>query len=403
MNKSDTDLAIGLVQREHKIVGSAHEADAIVVNSCGVIETTERKIIKRLYVLKKSNKKIILTGCLPKINPSVIKKSMVDAVVPLRAINTALGKFNGREIEASHKSEIDRYYLPVSRPNGVIAVVPISEGCLGECTYCATKKARGRLKSRYPDFILREVRDLIKEGYKEIQLTAQDTGAYGLDIGVRLHDLLTKICGVGGDFRIRIGMMNPKNVIDILDALVDVYQNEKIYKFIHLPLQSGDDQVLKDMKRGYTVADFMNIVEVIKRKFPEMTFSTDVIVGYPTEDEEAFLKTKNLIKQIEPDILNITRFSKRPATEAAKLKDTLDRTKKNRSRELTSLHHEIGLKKNKKYKGRQLDVLITERGKNNTFLGRSNNYKQIVLKNGKIGEFYKTKIVDFTFTYLIGN
>jgi MiaB-like tRNA modifying enzyme len=404
MNKGDTELAAGLVGRDHEIVDDPLKCDVAVVNSCGVIGYTERKILKRIRYLKNHNVSVILTGCLPKINPPAAEKSGADAIVPIRSIGEVLKKFSGETPHLDIELELqpDRCYLPLRRSDGVIAIVPISEGCLGNCSYCATKKARGGLRSRAPELIIREVKKCVEEGYREIQLTAQDTGSYGLDIGERLPDLLQDVSQISGDFRVRVGMMNPTHVIDILDELIESFESEKIYKFLHLPLQSGDDDVLRHMKRGYTVQDFISIVEAFRRRFPEITISTDVIVGYPTEDEKAFSRTKKVIERIEPDILNITRFSKRPGTEAAKLKDTLERTKKERSRELTVLHREMGFKKNQHYLNRELTVLITEMGKNNTVLGRTDSYKQVVLKRGNIGEFLNTKIVDFTPTYLIG-
>lgn len=169
---------------------------------------------------------------------------------------------------------------------------------------------------------------------------------------------------------------------------------------MHLPLQSGDDEILKQMRRGYTAGDFLELVNAFRKNF-DVLLSTDVIVGYPGEDEDSFLRTYRLIEDIEPDVLNIKKFSPRPLTLAAKLKDTPDRIKKERSRRLAALHEKIALEKNKRCIGREFEVLVTEPGKSNTMLARTNSYKQVVLQGANLGEFLKVKIKDAAPSYLI--
>jgi MiaB/RimO family radical SAM methylthiotransferase len=197
-------------------------------------------------------------------------------------------------------------------------------------------------------------------------------------------------------------MMNLSHVAPIIDNLIESYQDEKVYKFLHLPLQSGDDEILESMHRGYTVREFRAIVGRFREAFPELTLSTDVIIGYPTESEKSFSKTISLIEEIVPDVLNITRFSPRPNTEAARLKDMPDRVKKERSRTMSSIAKRIALENNKKYVGRKVDVLITQHGKNGTFLARTCTYKQVVLKKGKVGDFTQVTINNAHPHYLIG-
>jgi MiaB/RimO family radical SAM methylthiotransferase len=216
-----------------------------------------------------------------------------------------------------------------------------------------------------------------------------------------LPELLTKICEIPADFRVRVGMMNPEFAFNILDDLIDSFSDEKVYKFVHIPVQSGDNEVLEHMRRGYDVQGFVELVNTFRKGIKDITLSTDVIVGYPTEEEDSFLKTYQLMERIRPDILNIKRFSPRPRTAAGKLKDMPDRIKKERSRKLTALHKKIGLEKNKRYMNQELEVLVTELGKNQTLLGRTNSYKQVVLENGKLGEFKKIKIRKATPSYLI--
>jgi tRNA A37 methylthiotransferase MiaB len=196
-------------------------------------------------------------------------------------------------------------------------------------------------------------------------------------------------------------MMNPSSISKNTSDLIEAYGNEKVYRFLHIPLQSGDDEILSDMRRGYRVENFKGIVEEFRKRIPGLTLSTDVIVGYPLEDETSFSKTYRQIKKIQPDILNITRFSPRPNTPASTLCDMPDWIKKERSRKLSSLARQISTEHNQEYVGRVERVLITGIGKNNSLLGRTDSYRQVVLKSGRIGEFKKVKIKDSRAHYLI--
>ncbi|WP_457555292.1 radical SAM protein, partial [Candidatus Pyrohabitans sp.] len=238
-------------------------------------------------------------------------------------------------------------------------------------------------------------------GYREIQLTSQDTAVYGRDISTTLPELLGELVDLPYEFRIRVGMMNPTYAGEIFDGLLEAFESEKIYKFLHLPVQSGSDAVLRHMRRGYTVEEFLELVTDFRRRFPESTLSTDVIVGYPTESGEDFEETYTLVQEIKPEVLNITRFSPRPGTEAAKLRDLHDWIKKERSRRLTRLMREIGMERNRRYLGRRLRVLVTKRGKGSTLLARSDAYRQVVVNSGEIGKFAEVKIREIRPTYLI--
>jgi MiaB-like tRNA modifying enzyme len=400
MNQSDTEILKALVAKRHEVVDSLEESDAVVVNSCAVVGFTERKVLKEIKRLKQAGKRVILTGCLPGANPASAQASGADVVLPLKhiaAINSALDGHLAIEAAPVVKSELPK----LRHRDSAIAIVAISEGCLGACSYCATRFARGKLRSFPVNSIVKEVESALEQGYREIQLTSQDTAVYGRDIETTLPELLGEIIDLPYEFRVRVGMMNPTYAREIFDELLDAYSNEKIYKFLHLPVQSGDDEVLRHMRRGYRVADFMELVADFRRRFPESTLSTDVIVGYPTESDESFDKTYRLIEEIKPEILNITRFSPRPGTEAAKLRDIHDWIKKERSRRLTKLMRSIGMERNSRYAGKKLRVLVTKHGKGNTLLARSDAYRQVVLKEGEIGEFRDVKIRKVRPTYLI--
>lgn len=286
----------------------------------------------------------------------------------------------------------------------VIAPMMIAEGCKRSCTYCITQFTRGRLRSFAVEEITADICSAVRQGCKEIQLTAQDTASFGLDTKTNLGFLLTRICTLKGAFRIRVGMMNPATVQKNLNSILTAYQHEKIYKFLHLPVQSGDDEILKKMNRGYTVKEFTHIVQRFRKTIPTLTLSTDVILGFPTETEEQFHQTITLLKKIKPDITNITRFSARPLTIAKKMKGRIPtQVVKERSKQTSEICSAISFEKNKEHLGKTYRVLVTEHGKQKTFIGRTENYKPVVLTQPVLlGESVSVKIIDAAPTYLVG-
>lgn len=405
-NQADSELIRKVLKEKYQEV-SENEADFVVLVTCGVVERTERKIIKRAIQLKKRGKKIIFAGCLPLISPRICQKVADGLIGPTNILNLlkVVEKVLKRKKTKSLKQKpIDKAKLRcfIIPQNTCVAIVPISEGCLSNCSYCATKFAKGKLRSFDQKEILENIKLALNSGAKEIQLTSQDLAIYGLDQGkFLLPELLKEISKIEGDFRIRLGMMNPLFAKKIFGKILKIMESEKIYKFLHLPLESGDDRVLKAMKRGYSVKDFLEIVEEFRKKFKNPMLATDIICGFPTETKDAFENTVRAIKKIKPDILHIFRYSKREGTEAAKLKDLPDKIKKERSRILTKVWFEILKEKNKKYLGKKFDALITEkRGK--TLLARLLSYKAVVLQEGNLGNFVKVKIIDTKPNYLIG-
>ncbi|WP_202320727.1 tRNA (N(6)-L-threonylcarbamoyladenosine(37)-C(2))-methylthiotransferase [Archaeoglobus neptunius] len=404
-NQADSDIMRGLLSRYFELSG-VEEADVVVVNSCGVVDITERKIIRRILDLKNSGKKVVLAGCLTRISDMAVKLSdsaispdnidrVVDAV--FASLDGGCSFIDRRVVDKSRFCRVKK-----RKKENAIAIISISEGCTGACSFCATKFARGRLRSFSLDGIVEEVERIVKEGYREIQLTSQDTGAYGLDKGkFMLPELLERISSVKGDFRVRVGMMNPQHAVKILDDLINAFSSEKIYKFLHIPVQSGDNSVLQHMNRGHTVEDYVEVVEAFRKSFDDVLVSTDIIVGYPAETEDAFWKSYELLRETRPDIVNITRFSPRKGTPAAKCRDIPGWIKKERSRKLTELVREIGLENNRRFLGKRLKVLVTKKGKDNTVLARTNSYRAVITQ-GNVGEFRDVEITDCRFNYLKG-
>jgi MiaB/RimO family radical SAM methylthiotransferase len=239
--------------------------------------------------------------------------------------------------------------------------------------------ARGPLKSFPEAQIKHEICAHALAGAPEIQITAQDVGCWGRDIGKSLPSLLQKFDDIPGRFKIRVGMMNPGTVKGILDDLVEAYSGDRIFKFLHLPVQSGSDSVLERMGREYTVSDFEEIISRFKKRYPEITLATDMIVGFPGETDEDFSQSLDLIDRIRANKVNITRYSTRPFTPISSKKDFPDWIKKDRSRIMNARAEKVYAFINQGYLNKQTDFIVTERVKKGSVMARSPNYLGIVL------------------------
>ncbi|WP_297521575.1 tRNA (N(6)-L-threonylcarbamoyladenosine(37)-C(2))-methylthiotransferase [Thermococcus sp.] len=408
-NRADGEIMEAILLRAgYELAETPESADYVVVNTCAVKDPTEHKMARRIRELIDSGKKVIATGCLVHVNPGVIDKR-VSGMLGVKSIDRIAEAIDVAEkggklvsVEGWRERSIDKLELPRLWKPGVSFVVPISEGCLNACTYCATRFARGVLKSYRPELVVKWVKEALARGYREIQLSSEDTGCYGFDIGTNLARLLDEITAIEGDFRIRVGMMNPNHVLKFLDELIDAYRNEKVYKFLHLPVQSGDNEILRRMGRNYTVEEFEEIVREFRRKVPGLNLNTDIIVGFPGESDEAFQNTAELVKRVRPDKINVSRYSPRPGTIAAKWKQLPGWKVKERSRLLHRLRLRIAYEINKAYVGKTVEVLVHGPGKKGGIEGRSFNYKEIILDSGKAGNIVKASVTRAGSTYLEG-
>lgn len=390
-----------LAGRGHTITTSEEDADAHVLVTCTVIETTERKMVRRMSELAAHEKPLVVAGCM-----AAAQRDRVRAIVPRAKILAPRKWPQIVELLDSGTACGDRAADIESQSFGWHdAIVPIAQGCAGRCTYCITRVARGRVASYPVADLVEQVRRHVDRGAQEIKLTGQDTAAYGLDTGTSLVSLLRAIDGVPGHFRVRVGMADPLTVYPILDELVDAYGSEKIFKFVHLPVQSGDDAILESMRREYTISQFEEIVAAFRRKFPDVTLSTDVIAGFPGETEPQFDATMDLIGRVRPDIVNVTRFSARAGTPAANMPNPIVGWRvKERSRRLTRLRFRIARENAERFVGREVDVLVTELGKEGSMLARTPEYRQVVLRDPvALGEFVRVRIDEANATDLRGH
>jgi MiaB-like tRNA modifying enzyme len=404
LNQTDSDAMKGLLLANGvEIVQEEGSADVIILNTCTVKSQTQQRIIEKLKKL--NGKKIAVTGCLVSANRELVEKYAPSA--SLIGTSSISNIYDAVQASYRNKKKVfinQRFENKLSLPRlrgKVIAKIPISEGCTSNCSFCATKFARAGLHSYNEEAIASEIKSCIELGCKEIQLTSQDAGAYGFDKNTNIAELVNKIDKIEGNFSARIGMMNPQHAIKILPELIDAFKSSKIYKFLHIPVQSGNNGVLRDMGRFYTVENFLQIVNEFRENFKEITIATDIIVGYPTENESAFQDTLNLLEKAKSDVVNVSRFTPRPNTTAAKLEQLPNQSIKERTKIVSELCKKIELEINKKLIGSEYKVLLTER-QNDSVTGRNPSYKQVVVNNGDLGNFIKVKIVDATYCYLKG-
>ncbi|KYH37801.1 MAG: hypothetical protein AYL29_003630 [Candidatus Bathyarchaeota archaeon B24] len=386
-NVADAEIMLGLLRsRGHEVVNDPELSDVNILVTCTVKTPTEHRMIHRITVLSSLGKPLIVAGCMPLTGRAIIerinpKASLLGARAVTRIEEAVEAAVKGKRfIKLTEPDEV-KLCKPRFRLKYPVGIVPIAQGCLGNCSFCQVKLARGRLRSYPPDMVVEEVRRALRQGCKEIWLTSQDNGCYGFDIGSDLAELLEKVLSIEGDFMVRVGMMNPSYLSRFLDRLLDMYSDERIFKFAHIPVQSGSDKVLRDMRRGYTSSEAEEVMRRFRAKYPNLTLMTDIIVGYPTESEEDFEETLAFIARVEPDHVNVSKFGARPGTEAYKLKPLPVKLVKERVKRLNALCSEISYKRNLSWVGWVGEVLVEEPGlKPRSWIARNFSYKPIVLR-----------------------
>jgi MiaB-like tRNA modifying enzyme len=393
LNQSESEELI-LQLNSHRMVESTEDARVLVLNTCMVIETTEKKILRRIDTLYQQlgERTLIITGCM--VGPFGDR---------LHALYPALKTMRISGVASYIDAHFSRSAASAPRPN-ITTKVKIAQGCGGSCSYCIVKLIRGPVKSRSIETITRDVEQRVQNGAKQVFLTAQDGGVYGLDQGHRLPDLVEALCEIEHDFKLRVGMMNVSSILDIEEDLLKAYKHPRVYRFVHLPVQSGSDRILELMERGHTVLDFKHIVSSFRHELRDVTVSTDFIVGFPSETAEDFRATLDLLREVAPLKVNITRFSRREGTKAFFLRPVTGRVQKDRSRLLTAEHHRVACQRNREYIGKSYSALAVEKGKKESTILYNDNYRPIVVpRDLALGVFYAARVIGVTPTYLIGS
>ena len=377
-------------QLGHKIAPNSDLAETVVLGTCTVIESTQNKMERRISELMDQGKRVIVSGCMATADAKILGSKFPDAPLVSPGDIDGLGDLIGRGGCKPEKLE-----SPLS------TILPISSGCLGRCTYCATLRARGRVTSRSINDIFFKAQYAIDSGSKELLLTSQDNGAFGADSDTSLELLLNELSYLDGDFRLRVGMLNPMLVAGRSDAMAKAWGDSRTYKFMHLPIQSGSQKILDSMLRDHTLEDFWEVVETFRKYYPEMMIITDIITGFPGETDDDHQQTIDLLNKLMPDLVNLTRFSPRQGTPAARYKRVNSNTVKARSKELTELRKKLGAKSFKRFVGRKTSVLTVENRKKGSTLCRDDNYRPIIVKKElSLGQTYDVEIVDSDYAFL---
>ena len=408
---SDSEICAGqLSQAGYSIVDNPKDSDVNVIVTCTVKTATANRMSHRIKKLSENNSALVVAGCMPKTQAKEIKKlnpnaslmgpDSIDQITDI--VNSTL---NGTPLIQLGKSTKPKILLPKIRINPVIDIVEIGTGCLSSCTFCQVKIAKGTLISYPPDAIVEQIQQSTDSGCREIWLTSTDNGCYGMDMSMDLADLLTSIVDIQNNFLVRVGMMNPMHTKKKFHKLFNIFSHDKIYKFLHIPVQSGNNRVLKSMLRGHSREDYILMCSSFREKFPLSSIATDIIVGYPTESDEEFRDTVKLIKSTQPDVVNLSKYGARPGTKAIEMEQVPNSTINARSKSLTSIIKEISLERNKKWLDWTGNCLVNENGKiDGTMIGRNFAYRPIVLKNSDVvlGNYYNVKIVEAQSNYLVG-
>ena len=403
---SDSEMISGLiVNGGHTLANNSQESDLNVIVTCSVKDATAAKMVHRIKESK--SKPLVVAGCLPKAEQKTVEKFAENASLlgpnsigkTLQVIESAL---DGQKMIALEDTDISKVGLPKIRLNSAIGIVEIASGCMSECTFCQTKLAKGDLTSYRIGDIVRQVQTEISDGCNEVWLTSTDNGCYGLDIGADLPELIRAVSEIDQKFFIRVGMMNPMYMPKIRDGLLKSFESSKVFKFLHVPVQSGSNQVLNDMKRGHTEQTFRDITQQFRKKFDRFTISTDIIVGFPTETEEDFEQTLKLLEETKPDIVNLSRYSQRPGTDAAEMNQIDVIEVKRRSKIAYELINKISEENNRNWIGWEGQVTFDEEHEGQ-IRGRNFAYKPIFVKEKpRIGQISNVKIIDTTTHSLIG-
>uniref|UniRef100_A0A1B0C2H0 tRNA-t(6)A37 methylthiotransferase n=1 Tax=Glossina palpalis gambiensis TaxID=67801 RepID=A0A1B0C2H0_9MUSC len=408
-NNSDSEYMAGqLAAYGYQLTDVKDKADLWLLNSCTVKNPSEDTFRNEIENGMRNGKHVVVAGCVPQGAPkadylrglSVIGVQQIDRVVEvveetLKGHSVRLlqnKKQQGKRLGGANLA------LPKVRKNPLIEIIPINTGCLNQCTYCKTKHARGDLASYPPEEIVARAQQSFNEGCCEIWLTSEDTGAYGRDIGSSLPELLWQLVDViPKNCMLRVGMTNPPYILEHLEEIAKILKHPRVYSFLHVPVQSGSDAVLGDMKREYCREDFEQVVDFLRAKVPKVTIATDIICGFPGETEKDFEETINLCEKYQFPSLFINQFYPRPGTPAAKMSRIPANLVKKRTKRLTELFNSYY-----PYRGREgeiYNVLVTEISHDKRhYVGHNKSYEQVLLPMRKnlLGTSVRVRIIGTT-------
>lgn len=416
MNVHESEKIAGILEQAGYVPSTETPSDVVVLNTCCVRESAETRVLGNLGILKKEKEqyppmKIIVCGCMTQSEGTAqrLKKRcpFIHAILGTHNIDSLSdvlrNNTRGTQIEITEQSAI-KENIPIARTSGVNAWVNIMYGCNNFCSYCIVPYVRGRERSREKKYIIEDVKRLLAEGYKQITLLGQNVNSYGADNPANgdFATLLRELSNLDGKFRIKFMTSHPK---DILSDTVDVIaQSDKLSKFIHMPAQSGSDRILKAMNRRYTSADYLAKIEMIRNRIPNAGLSGDMMVGFPTEDENDFADTLRLTETVAYNNLYTFIYSKRNGTPAATMEGQVTLSdKKRRIKELIDLQFSIGNKLAMQCVGKSYEVLCTEY-KNGKAIGETDCGKAVVFQGtpAHVGQFVNLTVTQCKNSKLYG-
>jgi MiaB-like tRNA modifying enzyme len=387
----------------HRPAPGPEAADVAILNTCTVLEKTERNMLARARELDaETPADLVVTGCMALAQGKAFEEAGVDA-------------------ELLHWDDVPEYVLngecPTVTPDvepvldGVVGILPIARGCMSDCSYCITKRATGRIDSPTVEENVEKARSLVHAGARELRITGQDTGVYGWDRNQGeslLPELLDRVCDIDGEFRVRVGMANPAGVHGVREELAEVFaENGKLYNFLHAPVQSGSDDVLADMRRQHAVREYVEVAETFDAHLEYWTLSTDFIAGFPTETDRDHEQSLALLRETRPEKVNVTRFSKRPGTDAADMKGLGGQTKKDRSSELVEAKMDVVGAAHEAMVGRESEVLVVEDGTDDSMVGYDSAYRQVAIPGAEsrgveVGDLVTVEVTGHNTVYALG-
>lgn len=442
MNRSDSERIAAVLEKMNFLPAlNEKEADLVVINICSVRQSavdraygkisdfaksplvfasgsahpahlTSRDVAEKIQI---KNRKIILTGCILERDKKKLK-DRVDLIVDIKSLTKLPKKISNLKSQISKpnlKSQNYQYFkIRPKYSSGLSAYLPIMTGCDSFCSYCVVPYVRGREFSRPAEEILNEIKNLISREYKEIILLGQNVNRYRSQIDTNLDTnntninftkLLQLIEKIPGKFWLRFLTNHPKNFSDQL--IETIVYSKKICPSIHLPIQSGDDRILKKMNRNYTVKYYKNLISKIRKKIPNLSLSTDIIVGFPSETKKQFLNTKKLMEKIKFDMAYVAEYSPRSSTTAYNLKDDVSKKEKESRRKiLIEVLKKTALENNKKYLNKTVEILTDGKIIKDFVYGKTKTGKDVrILANSDLSAgFYKVKITEVTSWGLTG-
>ncbi len=411
MNKSDSERILGIMSHfGYEECDNENLADLLIVNTCAIRQLSVDKAYSRLGNwgrIKKEKKqqgipiKIGICGCVAQLEKENLFKKFpyLDLIFGTRNITQLpelLKEIEEKRICAASDKPILENNYDIKRTQSINAWLPIMEGCDNFCSYCVVPYTRGRERSRTIESVLKEAKEIISQGYKEITLLGQNVDSYGknLEDGTNFAKLLKALDNLKGNFRIRFTSSYPT---DITDEVIETVKNsKKICECFHIPMQSGNDRILKEMNRRYNVEQYRNIVDKIRKNIKNVTITSDFIAGFPSETEEEFNDTLKIIDELELDYSNTAAYSPRPFTKAGKMVNQFidEEEKRKRLQILNEKVKAASLKSNEKYIDSLLEVLI-DNVKDGVYQGRTRNNKVVHLidnKDYEIGQFVNARI-----------